>query len=138
MVLYDLSSSWMEGTHCPLAARGCPRDHKSGKAQIEYGLMTDAGGRPIWIEVFAGNTADPSAFVSAVEAVRTRFKIERVVLVGDRGMITSARIEALRSLGGISWITCLRAPQIRVLAEQGDGQALRHRDRRGQVVLLSP
>jgi transposase len=119
MVLYDLSSSWMEGTHCPLAARGYSRDHKSGKAQIEYGLMTDAEGRPISIEVFAGNTADPTAFISAVEAVRTRFRLEKVVLVGDRGMITSARIEALRSLGGISWITCLRAPQIRVLAEQG-------------------
>jgi hypothetical protein len=119
MVLYDLSSSWMEGTHCPLAARGYSRDHKSGKAQIEYGLMTDAEGRPISIEVFAGNSAGPSAFVSAVEAVRRRFKLEKVVLVGDRSMITSARIEALRGLGGISWITCLRAPQIRVLAEQG-------------------
>ena len=119
MVLYDLSSSWMEGTHCPLAARGYSRDHKAGKVQIEYGLMTDAEGRPISIEFFAGNTADPTAFVSAVEAVRTRFKLEKVVLVGDRGMITSARIEALRSLGGISWITSLRAAQIRVLAEQG-------------------
>jgi len=102
MVAYDLSSSWMEGTHCPLAARGYSRDHKSGKAQIEYGLMTDAEGRPISIEVFAGDTADPSTFVSAVEAVRARFKLEEVVLVGDRGMITSARIEALCSLGGIS------------------------------------
>lgn len=119
MVLYDLSSSWMEGSHCPLAARGYSRDHKSGKAQIEYGLMTDAEGRPVSIEVFAGNTADPSAFVSAVEAVREKFKLEQVVLVGDRGMITSARIEALRGLGGISWITCLRAPAIRSLAERG-------------------
>ncbi len=119
MVLYDLSSSWMEGSHCPLAARGYSRDHKSGKAQIEYGLMTDAEGRPVSIEVFSGNTADPTAFVSAVETVRTKFKLERVVLVGDRGMITSARIEALCDLGGVSWITCLRAPQIRSLAEQG-------------------
>ena len=119
MVLYDLSSSWMEGTHCPLAARGYSRDHKSGKAQIEYGLMTDHEGRPICVEVFAGNTADPSAFVSAVEAVRTRFSLREVVMVGDRGMITSARIEALRALGSFSWITCLRAPAIRTLAEQG-------------------
>ena len=119
LVLYDLSSSWMEGTCCPLAARGYSRDHKSGKAQIEYGLMTDAEGRPIAIEVFAGNTADPTAFVSALEVVRTRFRLDKVVLVGDRGMITSARIEALRSVGGVSWITCLRAPQIRSLAEQG-------------------
>jgi transposase len=119
MVLYDLSSSWMEGTHCPLAARGYSRDHKSGKAQIEYGLMTDHEGRPISVEVFAGNTADPSAFISAVEAVRSRFSLRQVVMVGDRGMITSARIEALRALGGFSWITCLRAPAIRTLAEQG-------------------
>jgi transposase len=119
MVLYDLSSSWMEGTHCPLALRGYSRDHKSGKAQIEYGLVTDAVGRPVSVEVFPGNTADPMAFVSAIEAVRTRFFLNEVVMVGDRGMITSARIEALRALGGISWITCLRAPAIRVLAEQG-------------------
>ena len=119
MVLYDLSSSWMEGTHCPLALRGYSRDHKSGKAQIEYGLLTDAEGRPVSVEVFPGNTADPTAFISAVEAVRTRFGLKQVVMVGDRGMITSARIEALRSLGGISWITCLRAPAIRALAEQG-------------------
>jgi hypothetical protein len=118
MVLYDLSSSWMEGTHCPLAARGYSRDKKSGKTQIEYGLMTDAEGRPISIEVFAGNTADPTAFVSAVETVRKRFKLREVVMVGDRGMITSARIEALRGFGGISWVTCLRAPAIKALAEQ--------------------
>ena len=119
MVLYDLSSSWMEGTHCPLAARGYSRDHKSAKTQIEYGLLTDQEGRPVSVEVFPGNTADPTAFISAVEAVRTRFCLKDVVMVGDRGMITSARIEALRSLGGISWITCLRAPAIRALVEQG-------------------
>jgi hypothetical protein len=119
MVLYDLSSSWMEGTHCPLAAHGYSRDHKSGKAQIEYGLLTDAHGRPVSVEVFPGNTADPTAFISAVEVVRTRFGLKEVVMVGDRGMITSARVEALRSLGGMSWITCLRAPAIKALAEQG-------------------
>jgi len=119
MVLYDLSSSWMEGSHCPLAARGYSRDHKSGKAQIEYGLMTDSKGRPVSVEVFPGNTADPTAFIAAVEAVRNKFGLSEVVMVGDRGMITSARIEALRGLGGFSWITCLRAPAIRTLAEQG-------------------
>ena len=119
MVLYDLSSSWMEGTHCPLAKRGYSRDNKSAKAQIEYGLLTDQDGRPVSVEVFPGNTADPSAFISAVETLRTRFGLAEVVMVGDRGMITSARIEALRTLGGISWITCLRAPSIRALAEQG-------------------
>jgi hypothetical protein len=116
-VLYDLSSSWMEGTHCPLAHHGYSRDHKSGKTQIEYGLMTDNQGRPISIEVFPGNTADPKAFISAVETVRDRFKLDEVVMVGDRGMITSARIEALRTLGGMEWITCLRAPAIKALAE---------------------
>jgi len=118
-VLYDLSSSWMEGTHCPLAKRGYSRDNKSGKTQIEYGLLTDEDGRPVSVEVFPGNTADPSAFISAVEKLRTCFGLTEVVMVGDRGMITSARIEALRTLGGISWITCLRAPSIRALAEQG-------------------
>ncbi|MGH9030400.1 MAG: IS1634 family transposase [Acidimicrobiales bacterium] len=119
MVLYDLSSSWMEGSHCPLAARGYSRDHKTGKAQIEYGLMTDQEGRPVSIEVFPGNTADPTAFISAVAKVRESFKLKEIVLVGDRGMITSARIEALRPLGGVSWVTCLRAPAIRALVEQG-------------------
>ena len=119
MVLYDLSSSWMEGSNCPLSVRGYSRDHKCGKAQIEYGLLTDSDGRPISVQVFPGNTADPTAFISAVDAVRNRFGLSEVVMVGDRGMITSARIEALAGLGGMSWVTCLRAPAIRVLAEQG-------------------
>lgn len=119
MVLYDLSSSWMEGSHCPLAARGYSRDHKTGKAQIEYGLMTDTAGRPLSIEVFPGNTADPTAFISAVEAVRGRFGLKDVIMVGDRGMITTARIEALRDVGGLDWVTCLRAPAVKALAESG-------------------
>ena len=90
-----------------------------GKAQIEYGLLTDADGRPVSIEVFPGNTADPSAFVSAVAKVRDRCGLTEVVMVGDRGMITTARIEALKGLKTMSWITCLRAPAIKVLAEQG-------------------
>lgn len=119
LVLYDLSSSWMEGATCPLAARGYSRDGKAGKAQIEYGLMTDAEGRPVSVEVFAGNTADPTAFVAAVNTVRERFGLERVVMVGDRGMITSARIAALRELGGLEWVTSLRAPAVKALAEDG-------------------
>ncbi|MGH9066824.1 MAG: IS1634 family transposase [Acidimicrobiales bacterium] len=119
LVLYDLSSSWMEGTHCPLAARGYSRDHKGGKAQIEYGLMTDTEGRPISVEVFAGNTGDPTAFISAAAKVRDRFGLKEVVMVGDRGMITSARIDALRPLEGMSWITSLRAPAVKALAEAG-------------------
>jgi hypothetical protein len=114
--MFDLSSSWMEGSRCELAARGYSRDGKKGKLQIEYGLLTDPAGRPLAIRVFPGNTADPSAFITAVEVVREKFGLARLTLVGDRGMITSARIEALKDLGGLSWITCLRAPAIAKLA----------------------
>jgi len=120
MALFDLSSSWMEGSHCPLAARGYSRDGKKGKAQIEYGLLTDPAGRPVAIRVFAGNTADPSAFTEAVQMVRDKFGLQQMVMVGDRGMITSARIDALKQLGGLGWLTCLRAPAIKALAaDQG-------------------
>jgi hypothetical protein len=116
MALFDLSSSWLEGSKCPLAARGYSRDGKRGKLQIEYGLLTDPAGRPVAVRVFAGNTADPAAFVAAVDVVRERFGLAELVMVGDRGMITSARIEALRELGGPGWLTALRAPQIAALA----------------------
>ena len=118
MAMFDLSSSWVEGSCCPLAGRGYSRDGKKGTLQIEYGLLTDAAGRPVAIRVFPGNTADPAAFIEAVEVVRTKFGIGELTLVGDRGMITSARIEALKELGGLSWITCLRAPAIKALATE--------------------
>jgi hypothetical protein len=117
LAYFDLSSSWVEGTKNELAARGYSRDKKRGMAQIEYGLLTDKDGRPVAIEVFAGNTADPTAFISMVETIRTRFKLERLTMVGDRGMITSARITALREVGDLGWLTCLRAPQIAALAK---------------------
>jgi hypothetical protein len=116
LAMFDLSSSWVEGSACPLAARGYSRDGKRGKLQIEYGLLTDPVGRPVAVRVFPGNTADPAAFVEAVEVVRERFGLTELTLVGDRGMITSARIDALRELGGLGWITCLRAPAIKALA----------------------
>lgn len=119
LVLYDLSSSHYEGRHCSLAALGYPRDGRRGVPQINYGLMTDPEGRPISVEIFPGNTADPTAFVAAAETLRERFGLHQVVAVGDRGMITSARIEALRELGGMGWVTALRAPQIQALAEDG-------------------
>ena len=119
IAMFDLSSSWVEGSHCELAARGYSRDGKKGREQIEYGLLTDPEGRPVAIRVFAGNTADPSAFIQAVDVIRGKFALARMVMVGDRGMITSARIRALRELGGLSWITCLRAPAIRKLAQDG-------------------
>jgi Transposase DDE domain len=116
MALFDLSSSWVEGSYCPLAARGYSRDGKKGKAQIEYGLLTDPVGRPVAVRVFPGNTADPAVFIEAVDTVRTKFGLRELVMVGDRGMITSARIEALKDLGGMGWLTALRAPAIAALA----------------------
>jgi hypothetical protein len=118
MAMFDLSSSWMEGSHCSLAARGYSRDSKKGKAQIEYGLLTDPAGRPVAVRVFAGNTADPAAFIDAVQTVRDKFRLTELVMVGDRGMITTARIGALKELGGLGWLTCLRAPAIAALADQ--------------------
>ena len=120
MALFDLSSSWMTGRHCPLAARGYSRDGKKGLPQIEYGLLTDPDGRPVAVRVFGGNTADPTSFLTAVDLVRKTFRLNEMVMVGDRGMITSARIEALRKLPGLGWLTCLRAPAIAALAaDQG-------------------
>jgi hypothetical protein len=124
IALFDLSSSWMEGRHCELAARGYSRDGKKGKPQIEYGLLTDPAGRYCAVRVVAGNTADPTAFVEAVCVVRDKFGIEHLVMVGDRGMITSARIDALKELStqddrvNLEWLTCLRAPQIAALAAE--------------------
>jgi hypothetical protein len=117
LAYFDLSSSWVEGTHNELAARGYSRDKKRGMAQIEYGLLTDRDGRPVAVEVFSGNTADPTAFISIAEAVRTRFGLGHLTMVGDRGMITSARIRALRDVGDLGWLTCLRAPQIAALVK---------------------
>jgi len=116
LALFDLSSSWVTGSHCPLAARGYSRDGKKGLPQIEYGLLTDPAGRPVAIRVFAGNTADPTAFAQIATEVRDRFALTDMVLVGDRGMITSARIGQLRELGGLGWVTALRAPDIAGLA----------------------
>jgi hypothetical protein len=125
MALFDLSSSWMEGSHCPLARRGYSRDGKKNRTQIEYGLLTDPEGRPVAIKVFGGNTADPSAFIDAVKIVRDKFKLTAMVMVGDRGMITSARIDALRADNAdpdtdsdLGWLTALRAPAIAKLAAE--------------------
>jgi hypothetical protein len=122
MALFDLSSSWVEGTHCALAARGYSRDGKKGKDQIEYGLLTDPAGRPVATRVFSGDTGDPTAFITILAVVRDQFRLRHMVMVGDRGMITSARIDAMRQLpaqDGFGWLTCLRAPQIAALAADG-------------------
>jgi hypothetical protein len=123
--LFDLSSSWLEGTHCPLAARGYSRDGKKGRLQIEYGLLTDPDGRPAAVRVLPGNTADPAAFTQIVTVLRDKFGLAKMVMVGDRGMITSARIAALNQAEDgtplpdpYGWITALRAPAIRKLMAQ--------------------
>ena len=127
MALFDLSSSWLEGSQCPLAARGYSRDGKKGNLQIEYGLLTDPAGRPVAVRVFPGNTGDPAAFTAITEVVRKKFGLAQMVMVGDRGMITSARIDALNQLPDgtarpdrYGWITALRAPAIRkLMADDG-------------------
>jgi hypothetical protein len=127
MALFGLSSSWLEGSQCPLAARGYSRDGKKGTLQIEYGLLTDPAGRPAAVRVFPGNTGDPAAFTEIVTAVREKFGLAKMVMVGDRGMITSARIAALNQLEDgtphpdpYGWITALRAPAIRkLMADDG-------------------
>jgi hypothetical protein len=116
LALFDLSSSWVTGRCCPLAARGYSRDGKKGLPQIEYGLLTDPAGRPVAVRVFPGNTADPTAFSAIVQAVKDTFALKDMVMVGDRGMITSARVQELRELGGFGWVTALRAPAIAALA----------------------
>ena len=127
MALFDLSSSWLEGSQCPLAARGYSRDGKKGTLQIEYGLLTDPAGRPVAVRVFPGNTGDPAAFTQIVTAVREKSGLAKMVMVGDRGMITSARIAALNQLEDgtpqpdpYGWITALRAPAIKkLMADDG-------------------
>jgi Transposase DDE domain len=116
IAMFDLSSSWVEGSKCELAAFGYSRDGKRGRAQVEYGLLTDPAGRPVAVEVFAGNTADPEAFKTAITRVREDFGIGRLIMVGDRGMITGTRIADLRKASGMDWITALKAPAIAALA----------------------
>jgi len=136
LVLYDLTSTWMEGRHCPLARRGYSRDGKTGTLQIEYGLVTDEGGRPVAVEVVPGDTADPATVPAVVEKLRDRFDLADVVLVGDRGMLTQARIESLREQG-LGWISSLRAPAIRKLAKAGTLQ-LGLFDERGLAEITDP
>jgi transposase len=120
LVLYDLTSTYFEGRHCPLGKLGHARDDKSGKPQIVFGLLTNAMGCPVAVEVFAGNTSDPKTVATQVDKLRHRFGLRQVVLVGDRGMITSARIrEDLPASHGIEWISALRATQIQKLARGG-------------------
>jgi len=120
LVLYDVTSSYFEGRTCPLAKRGYSRDKKRGKLQIVIGLLCNREGRPVAVEVFEGNTGDPKSVAPQIKKLRERFGLERIVVVGDRGMLTDARIrEDLGPVEGLSWITALRAPAIQRLAAKG-------------------
>jgi hypothetical protein len=145
MALFDLSSSWLEGRCCPLAARGYSRDGKKGRLQIEYGLLTDPGGRPVAVRVFPGNTGDPGAFTSIADVIRTKFGLKQMVMVGDRGMITSARIRALNQRedgtprpDAYGWITALRAPAIKKLMADGGPLQMSLFDEQDLAEITSP
>jgi len=137
LVLYDLSSSYFEGTTCPLAKRGYSRDGKPGTLQVNYGLLTDARGCPVAVSVHEGNTADSTTFMPEVQRLRQGFGIERMVMVGDRGMIAQKAIDAMREADGIGWITALKSASIKVLIEQGHLQ-LGLFDERNLLELSSP
>jgi transposase len=120
VVLYDVTSTYFEGRHCPLAKLGHSRDERSGNLQIVFGLLTNSEGCPVAVEVFEGNTADPKTVATQVKKLRERFGLKQLVLAGDRGMLTSARLrEDLKTAEGLEWITALRAPQIQKLATSG-------------------
>jgi hypothetical protein len=120
LVLYDLTSTYFEGHHCPLAQYGYSRDERRSNPQIVFGILSAADGCPVAVEGFAGNTGDPKTVAAQVAKLRQRFSLERIILVGDRGMLTEKRIEQdLRPHPGLEWITALRAPQIQKLVRQG-------------------
>jgi len=138
LVLYDVSSSYFEGRCCPLAQHGYSRDHRGDRPQIVYGLLCTRAGLPVAVEVFEGNAADPATLSAQVGKLKRRFGLGRVVLVGDRGMITSARIgEDLRP-AGLDWITCLRAPAIQALATETGPLQLSLFDERDLAEISAP
>jgi Transposase DDE domain len=137
LVLYDVSSSYLEGRCCPLARFGHARDHRSDKMQIVYGLLCASDGCPIAIEVFEGNTGDPTTISNQIAKLKGRFGLKRVVMVGDRGMITQARLEHDLKPARIDWITALKAPQIQKLVEDGPLQ-LSFFDERDLAEIASP
>ena len=138
LVLYDVTSSYFEGRCCPLARYGHSRDHRRDRPQIVYGLLCTREGLPIAVEVFDGNTADPSTLRAQIEKVKDRFAISRMVLVGDRGMITSARIRDDLRPAGLDWITCLRAPAIQALAQDEGPLQLSLFDERDLAEISAP
>ena len=119
LVLYDLSSSYFEGVTCPLAALGYNRDGKTGKLQVNYGLLTSSEGCPVAVSVFKGNTADPTTLLPQIDKLRTSFSIHNFVIVGDRGMISQRQVDALSQMDGVAWITALKTGAIRSLVTSG-------------------
>jgi transposase len=137
LVLYDLSSSYFEGSCCPLAKLGYSRDGKRGLLQVNYGLLTDVRGCPVAVSVHEGNTADSPTLMPEIKRLREGFGIEQLVMVGDRGMISQRAIEEMRETEGIGWITALKTVSIRALVEQGHLQ-LDLFDERNLIELNSP
>ena len=124
LVLYDVTSSYYEGKTCPLARFGHDRDGKTGLPIIVYGVLTDADGRPVAVQVYPGNTGDPKTVPDQVETLTKRFGLSRVVLVGDRGMLTQTQIDVLKEHPGLGWISALRSGSIRRLL--ADGHLVKH------------
>ncbi len=138
LVLYDVTSTYLEGRCCPLAQFGYSRDHRSDRPQLVIGLLCALDGRPVAVEVFEGNTGDPTTVPKQIETLKQRFNLKRVVLVGDRGMITDARIEATLRPAGLDWITALRAPAIQQLAVEGGPLQPSLFDTRDMAEITSP
>jgi hypothetical protein len=138
LVLYDVSSSYMEGRCCSLAKHGYSRDHRPDRPQIVYGLLCATDGTPVAVEVFEGNTSDPETIQIEIEKLKRRFRLSHVALVGDRGMITSARIAEELRPAGLDWISCLRAPQIAALAADTGPLQLSLFDERDLAEITSP
>src|SRR5262245_14451276 len=138
LVLYDVSSSYMEGRCCALARHGYSRDHRPDRPQIVYGLLCAPDGTPVAVEVFEGNTSDPQTIRDQIDKLKRRFRLSHVALVGDRGMITSARIAEELAPAGLDWISCLRAPQIAALAAEDGPLQMGLFDERDLAEISSP
>lgn len=138
LVLYDVTSTYLEGRHCELARHGYSRDHRGDRPQLVIGLLCASDGCPVAVEVFAGNTADPATLAGQVSKLKDRFSLKHVVMVGDRGMITTARIEETLRPAGLDWITALRAPAIRELATDGGPLQLSLFDTADMAEITSP
>src|SRR5881296_1823735 len=138
LLLYDVTSTYLEGRCCELAQHGYSRDHRADRPQIVIGLMCAADGCPVAVEVFEGNTADPVTLAAQIDKLKQRFKLQRIVMVGDRGVLTSARIEQTLRPAGLDWITALRAPAIKQLAAAGGPLQPSLFDHRDMAEITSP